>query len=730
MKLYQSLRFRFVGFFSVFIIAMSVLTSILGIRQISKVALESFSAQGIVILEKAVSMIQGDAFGVLATTLDANDPFYEKTRIKLLQLKESSSCQYLYTMAKTEGDIWRFIIDGSSEPDDLENFSALGDEEDTSLYDDAFRRVLISGKTEIANMVDQGEWGWVISIYAPIKNSSGDIVGIAGCDFDGTGLRNSIITEMKQQTIIGGISVVFGIALTLFFMRKIFSPLNKINSILKALGEGDLTKRITVGSNDEIGSLADYFNHTIEKVRSLVGTIKTKINGLNHTSFELSGNMGKTSTVVQQISSNLDSMRKLMVRHGNSTTEAGKAVDDIKENIDSLRKVIEEQNESVNVSSSAIEEMTANIHSVTQTLAENSKNVDALAEASENGKTGLQLVAREIVGIANDSEGLLEINSVMDNIASQTSLLSMNAAIEAAHAGEAGKGFAVVADEIRKLALSSGHQSKNTAAMLKKIKAAIDNITKSSNEVLARFEAIDTGVKTVSEHEQNILNAMEEQETGGRQILESISRLRDITSSVRQGSDNMAESGKILVMDTDEFIKTGKETMEGMNEIMKGINQINDSVSRVNNMSQENNRNFEELKHEAEKFNDTADDEKQKILVVDDNDVYLGLTKTFLSNDYDVITAASGKDALELFFRGLVPKLVLLDLVMPAMDGGDTYNRIRAISGLHDTPMAIFTSSDDPDDIQRAHEIGAVDYIKKPIKKDDLLNRIGAIIKR
>jgi CheY-like chemotaxis protein len=266
--------------------------------------------------------------------------------------------------------------------------------------------------------------------------------------------------------------------------------------------------------------------------------------------------------------------------------------------------------------------------------------------------------------------------------------------------------------------------------MLKKIKAAIDNITKSSNEVLARFEAIATGVKTVSEHEQNILSAMEEQETGGRQILESISRLRDITSSVRQGSDNMAESGKILVRNTDEFMKTGKETMEGMNEIMKGINQINDSVSRVNNMSLENNRNFEELKHEAEKFNDTVDDEKQKILVVDDSDVYLGLMKTFLSNDYDVITAASGKDALELFFRGLVPKLILLDPVMPEMDGWDTYNRIRAISGLHDTPMAIFTSSDDPVDKQRAHEIGAVDYIRKPIKKDELLNRIEAIIKR
>jgi len=732
MKLFHSLKFRFVVFFSVFIIALIGVTSVLGIRQMSKAVSETFAAQGISIVEKAASLIDGDSFEALAGSKDPSDPFYEETRIKLLELKDFSGCKYLYTMSPVRGDIWQYVIDGSTEPNDIENFSNIGDEEDTGSYDDAFRRAWVSGKTEYGNLVYQEGWGWLVSFYIPIKNSAGKAVGIAACDYDGGHLHNTIIANIRQQLIIGGISMLLGLALVLYLLRQIFSPLGRINAILKeiSMGEGDLTGRIEAGLDNEIGELAGYFNLTMEKIRNLVGTIKYKINGLNHTSFELSANMGNTSAAVRQITSNLDSMRSLMVKQETGAEEAGRAVSDIKENIDSLKKMIEEQTESVDRSSSAIEEMTANINSVTRTLAENSKNVGVLIEASENGKTGLQTVAQEIQEIAHDSEGLLEINSVMNNIASQTNLLSMNAAIEAAHAGEAGKGFAVVADEIRKLAESSSKQSKTTATMLKKIKASIDNITKSSDDVLARFGAIDSSVKTVSQHEQNILGAMEEQETGGKQILESISRLRDITSSVKKGSESMAESGKSLVKETDGFIKTSKETVEGMNGILTGINQINVSVSHVNEMSQENNKNFESLKEETEKFNIAAGNEKPKILIVDDDIIDLEMVEAVLRDEYDVLIAKSGKEALGLFYQGLVPQLILLDLIMPDMDGWNTYSRIKAISNLHDTPIAFFTSSSDPKDIQHAREMGAVDYIKKPYDKDDLIRRVGKIVKK
>ena len=533
----------------------------------------------------------------------------------------------------------------------------------------------------------------------------------------------------KFTVILAVIAILAAAAIIYFALGRTTKPIVNVAEVLKIVAEGDLTHDININTNDEIGELAKDFDFMVDKMRALIGAIKYKINALTNTGHELSTNMNKTSVSVDQISANFDEMKSKMNKQEESAEEADKAVRTIKDNIDKLNKLIENQSESINTSSSAVEEMTANIHSVTNTLIENGKNVITLTEASENGKTGVQTVAQEIQEIAHDSEGLLEINSVMNNIAAQTNLLSMNAAIEAAHAGEAGRGFAVVADEIRKLAESSSQQSKTTASMLKKIKASIDNITKSSNEVLNRFGAIDSSVKTVTEHEENIRNAMEEQEVGGKQILDSMSRLKEISISVKKGAGEMLDSGNHLTQQTNEFIKISNEAVNGMNDIVNGaMQEIKTAVTLVDEMSAENSKNFEELKEESKKFKIDKGNEKKKVIVIDDEEPIRTMAKGMLSDDYDVTAVKSGKEALSLFYEGYAPNLVLLDLSMPDMDGWETYNRIKAISNIHHVPIAIFSSSDDPKDTEQAQKMGAVDFIKKPLKKTELVDRVGKLV--
>ena len=233
--------------------------------------------------------------------------------------------------------------------------------------------------------------------------------------------------------------------------------------------------------------------------------------------------------------------------------------------MEQLNMHVEEQAASVTTSSAASEQMIANIQSVTDTLSKNSRNVKELQEASVAGHTSLSEVATDIQGIARESESLLEINAVMQNIASQTNLLSMNAAIEAAHAGDSGRGFAVVADEIRKLAESSSKQSKTIGGVLKGIKGSIDKITKSTDVVLGKFNAIEDGVKTVAVQEGSILNAMEEQGHGSKQILQAVGNVNEVTHKVKEAARRLVETSK------ENMHKTNDSETQAFTDELTGV---------------------------------------------------------------------------------------------------------------------------------------------------------------
>jgi len=521
-----------------------------------------------------------------------------------LQLKNYTGCVYLYTMAPVRGNIWAYVIDGSTEPDDIEKFSKMGEEEDTSAHNEAFRRALVSGKTESGDLVYMRDWGWLVSVYTPVKNSSGKIVGIAACDFDGEYLHKTIIANEKRQTLIGGISLLLGIALVIFFLRQIFSPLDKINAILKeiSMGEGDLTARLETGSNNEMGELAGYFNLTLDKIRNLIVVIKKEAANLHNVGGNLASQMQQTAGAIHQITANIGSVKEKVISQSASVSQTNTTMEQVTANIDKLGKNVEAQTESVSMSSSAIEEMLVNIEKVTKTLGRNAESVQELIKVSDTGRGSLQRVTQDIHEIARESEGLLEINLVMENIASQTNLLSMNAAIEAAHAGEAGRGFAVVAGEIRKLAESSSRQSKTISDVLKKIKTSIDTINGSISTALEEFQAVDERVRAVSEQETIIYNAMEEQRQDSRQILEAIGRLNELTQMVKNNSIEMLEESKEVIMESRNLEMATVEISHGMNEMASGAGQINSAVSHVEVISKTNKACIDKLVAEISKF--------------------------------------------------------------------------------------------------------------------------------
>jgi len=419
-------------------------------------------------------------------------------------------------------------------------------------------------------------------------------------------IENNQSSKMSEHIIIAAIiaAIIVSVLLAVIITSNIVNPIVKVSDTLKDIseGEGDLTRNIVVHSNDEIGGLARYFNKTLEKIKNMVISIKKETNGLSEIGSDLASNMTKTASSINQITTNIQGIKERVINQSASVTQTNSTMEQVAANINKLNDHVENQSNNVSQASSAIEEMVANINSVTKTLENNAANVRLLKEASEVGRGGLEEVAADIHEIAGESENLLKINMVMKKIASQTNLLSVNAAIEAAHAGEAGKGFAVVADEIRQLAENSGEQSKIVNDILKKIIDNIDKINKSTENVLSEFEEIDSSVRIVAEQEDNILSAMEEQGQGSRHLLQSADTLSGLTRQVKGGSREMLDETREVINESHNLELVTQEITSGMNEMADGAEQVNAAVNHVNEISIKNRKSIETLMHEVSRF--------------------------------------------------------------------------------------------------------------------------------
>jgi len=415
--------------------------------------------------------------------------------------------------------------------------------------------------------------------------------------------ESAAIAGQRAQAAIILVAALANVLLSIFLSRLILRPLGIAGRALEAFAGGDFSQDIeALGREDEFGQLIADVATLKERTASMVARIGQESDRLAETGEELSANMVQTSHAVANITDNISSVKDESIGQAAGVAMAHAAIDEIVAVIKRLGSCVDSQSACVDESSSSIEQMVANIKSVTQVLQKNASSVERLMASSESGRNGLAEVSAMIQEISRDSEGLMEAGDVIQKVASQTNLLAMNAAIEAAHAGESGRGFAVVADEIRKLAEDSGEQGKAITAVLRKLKASIDKMAESSGAARNQFETVYEAAKIVTDQEGVIFNAMTEQSSGSGEILTAIEQINKLTCQVKEGSEEMLLGSGELLEEMARLTVTTQQITDRMNEMASGAVQINVSVGHVVEISQRSREGVELLERELAGF--------------------------------------------------------------------------------------------------------------------------------
>ena len=365
-------------------------------------------------------------------------------------------------------------------------------------------------------------------------------------------VRNVLLIIGVLTTAILIIGIVM---LVSFFVTK---PLKQVVTGLKEIaeGEGDLTNRLPVTTEDEVGNLAESFNAFIKKLHQMITDVSQSVETLS-----------SSSTEMTSIAENLSKSSANTSEKANTVAAAS---EEMTSNMNSVAASMEQSSLNINTVANSAEEMTSTINEISKN-AENARKITVNAVSKTNEST------QTMGDLSDAAKAIGEVVETFTDISEQVNLLALNATIEAARAGEAGKGFAVVANEIKDLAKQTSDASMN-------IKEKIDGIQNSSNSSLSSIEEISKIISEVNDMVSTIATAVEEQSSATSDIAENMSQastgIEEVNSNVNQSSTVATEISK----DISEVNQSSMEIAERSDQVKISAENLAKLASSLDEM--------------------------------------------------------------------------------------------------------------------------------------------------
>lgn len=383
-----------------------------------------------------------------------------------------------------------------------------------------------------------------------------------------------VFSLMWKMALTGLVCVAVALFILRYMVGEFVGPVSRVVQLAKALANGDLTQRLNMKREDEIGVLAGALDDSCSYLSRVIGRIKQNAEMHAAASEEMSTISTEMAATTEEMSTQAE-------------TVAG-ATEQMSASINSMASAAEEMSVNIQSVSSTAEQMSLNMNSVASSIEQMSASIEEVALTAKDGSTIAQQ-AMEMSDTATDTMGVLgnaakeigEVTNLIKRIAEQTNLLALNATIEAAAAGDAGRGFAVVANEIKELANQSG-QAAN--AIAKRVEGVQAN-TKSAVEAIVGIADI---IQKVNESSSTIT----------RSVAEQTSTSNEISGNVQQtsaGITNIATSIAELARGANDVSKSAGEAASGVSEVSANIHGLSKAVSGSNTGAQQVHTTSQEL---------------------------------------------------------------------------------------------------------------------------------------